>query len=176
DDPLLSHVLPDPQDRTARLPEYFEIFVRLGLRWGEAYELGETPDGAAVWQPPGADVTPEVAVEAGLTRLGEVVGADAVLRLGHALDFLESLRTGLPPEHWYLMVVGVTPSSQGRGLGSQLLQPVLDRVDAAGLPCYLDTGEPRNLPFYERLGFVVHVEAEHPDSGITFRVLRRDPR
>lgn len=46
------------------------------------------------------------------------------------------------------------PSAKGRGLGSAVLAPVLDKADAEGVPCYLENSNPRNTPFYTRLGFV----------------------
>jgi GNAT superfamily N-acetyltransferase len=47
---------------------------------------------------------------------------------------------------------------QRRGLGSELLQPVLARCDAEQKLAYLETARAENLPFYARHGFrVVHV-------------------
>jgi hypothetical protein len=43
--------------------------------------------------------------------------------------------------------------------GAQLLAHGLDRVDADGLPAYLETPNPRTIPFYERHGFAVTGQA-----------------
>ena len=51
------------------------------------------------------------------------------------------------------MVVGVAKEAQGHGLGRALLQPMIDRADAACQPCYLETTQPKNVAFYEHLGF-----------------------
>jgi GNAT superfamily N-acetyltransferase len=51
--------------------------------------------------------------------------------------------------------VGVEPESQGRGMGSALLYPVLSRCDADGMAAYLEASTPRNRPLYERDGFKV---------------------
>ena len=42
---------------------------------------------------------------------------------------------------------------QSRGLGARLLWPVLERCDHERLPAYLESTNPRNVPFYESLGF-----------------------
>jgi ribosomal protein S18 acetylase RimI-like enzyme len=55
--------------------------------------------------------------------------------------------------HWYLWVLGVEPEQQGRGTGSQLLQRVLLSAGAQRVPCYLETENPRNIPFYQKHGF-----------------------
>ena len=47
-----------------------------------------------------------------------------------------------------------TPSRQGQGLGAMVIAPVLERCDAEGVRAYLDSTNPRNRPFYRRLGFV----------------------
>jgi ribosomal protein S18 acetylase RimI-like enzyme len=57
--------------------------------------------------------------------------------------------------HWYLPWLAVDPSRQGAGLGSRLLARGLVHVDAGRLPVYLETPNPRTVPFYERHGFEV---------------------
>lgn len=58
-------------------------------------------------------------------------------------------------KHYYLAYVGVSPLCQGQGIGSTLIKPILQRADEEGIPCYLETGSPDNLPFYEKYGFKV---------------------
>ena len=55
--------------------------------------------------------------------------------------------------HWYLPLIGVDPSRQGRGLGSALLKHALRLCDQTGLPAYLESSNPKNVPLYERHGF-----------------------
>ncbi|HEX2052775.1 MAG TPA: GNAT family N-acetyltransferase [Actinomycetota bacterium] len=112
-------------------------------------------DGIAVWLPPGAfpwsawrklkATGPFLKVWAAdprsfrtFTRLGENS------ELNHPTD-----------PHWSLEALGIRPEAQRRGLGSRLLQPVLERADSEGLPCYLETSDPANVAFYERFGFEV---------------------
>lgn len=44
------------------------------------------------------------------------------------------------------------------------LRPVFDYLDRQGLPCYLDTHNPANLPFYEHYGFKVVEEGRLPGT------------
>jgi ribosomal protein S18 acetylase RimI-like enzyme len=62
--------------------------------------------------------------------------------------------------HWYLPWFGVDAALQGRGLGSQLMAHCLEIVDASQLPAYLETPNPRTVPFYERHGFDVAGSAQ----------------
>jgi ribosomal protein S18 acetylase RimI-like enzyme len=56
--------------------------------------------------------------------------------------------------HWYLPLIGVQPSKQGNGYGSALLRASLARSDADGAPAYLEATSERNVPLYQRHGFV----------------------
>lgn len=47
------------------------------------------------------------------------------------------------------------PRSQLRGVGTQLIEPVLRRADEDRMPCYLQTSDPANVAYYERFGFAV---------------------
>ncbi len=111
----------------------------------------------------------------GLTRLGALIGDAPARRFGGVIDFVEPLHHDAVREpHWYVMVVGVAPAFQGQGLGRALLQPMLDRAAADGVPCYLETTQPRNVTFYERLGFRVLTEVVEPESGLRIWTFRRD--
>ena len=44
----------------------------------------------------------------------------------------EQTATVVPPESWYLSIVGIAPPFQGQGLGPSLIQPILDRTDELG--------------------------------------------
>ncbi|MGH0034115.1 MAG: GNAT family N-acetyltransferase [Myxococcota bacterium] len=76
--------------------------------------------------------------------------------------------------HWYLAVIGVRPSHQGRGLGSALLGAFLERVDREGMPAYLESDRAENLPFYRRAGFEVATRTE--TAGIPIWCMWRSPK
>jgi ribosomal protein S18 acetylase RimI-like enzyme len=59
----------------------------------------------------------------------------------------------VPEPHYYLFVLGVDPSRQRHGLGSQLLEPGLSLCDREGKRAYLETTREENLEFYARHGF-----------------------
>ena len=100
--------------------------------------------GAAMWSAPGRarpgwrDLVRLVPVVPYLTGLGR--DAPEAARLLSAVD------AARPQEpHWYLATWGPTPIGSARGVGSALLQSVLDGVDAEGLPAYLESSKESNL-------------------------------
>jgi ribosomal protein S18 acetylase RimI-like enzyme len=78
--------------------------------------------------------------------------------------------------HWYLGTIGTDPARQGTGVGTALLRVVLDRLDAAGVPAYLESSKESNLAFYGRHGFEVTGQIHTPRGGPTLWLMWRDPR
>lgn len=74
------------------------------------------------------------------------------MRRGLALD--AAFTNAHPPEpHAFLFAIGVVPEAQGKGVGGAMLRAGLARVDAAGLPCYLESTKATNVPLYRHFGF-----------------------
>lgn len=54
-----------------------------------------------------------------------------------ALELLNLMGAKHPTEdHFYLYVLGTKPQFQGRGIGSALMQPVLEECDRRAIPAY----------------------------------------
>lgn len=53
---------------------------------------------------------------------------------------------------------------------------MLERADAEGRPCYLETQNPQNVAVYGSVGFRVVREGEVPGRGLSVWTLRREPR
>jgi len=86
---------------------------------------------------------------------------------------MRQMRPSGPP-HWYLSLLGTDPEARGRGVGSAVLEPVLQRCDRDGVGAYLESSNARNLCFYERLGFRVTGELRLP-SGPKMWPMWREP-
>jgi len=177
DDPLQMYVFPDPVERAARSPALFTPLLRYGLLFGEVLTTAGGPVAAAVWLGPAAwEVTPQRAKAAGLDELPTVLGPAAAGRFLSVLAAIDPYHhRDVPPAHWYVMVVGVAPEAQGTGIGQALLRPMIDRADAAGQPCYLETAQPTNVAFYEKLGFDRVVDTREPQSGLRLWTFRHSP-
>src|SRR3546814_8816531 len=66
---------------------------------------------------------------------------------------------------WYLHYVGVRPGDQGKGHGGRIIRAQTAVAGAEGLPCWLETATPENVPLYERLGFVTAAQWDVPGGG-----------
>jgi ribosomal protein S18 acetylase RimI-like enzyme len=147
------------------------------FRHGEVYT---TDDGAGVacWLPPGCGV-PGLwrQIRAGMLAIPFQFGPVGFRRLIAYENVSRRLHhTYAPMPHWYLYAIGVEPQLQGQGIGSLLLSQMAARVDAAGMPCYLDTHQEQNVRLYQRHGFEV-AECSTPEGHpIPVWAMVRKPR
>jgi len=178
DDPLAIYVEPDVSRRTQVLPVLYEVGTRYAHLFGEAYTTAGHIEGAALWiAPDSGDFTADRMATAGADRSSAALGPEAFGRFMKLMTHMGGLRrTAMPSAHWYLTILGVEPSRQGMGIGSQLIQPVLRRADLSGLDCYLETMKTRNVIFYKRHGFGVEAEGHLPDDGPYYWTMSRRAR
>lgn len=155
----------------------FAALARYGLEYGEVVTTDELDAVAIWWAPEYVELTDGRAALIGLADAPSVLGEAAWARI-EAYDAVASEihHQSISEPHWYLCLIGVAPEAQGRGLASQLLTQMFERLDREQLPAYLDTNVSENVEFYQRRGFVVTAEAVDPASGILIRGMRRDPR
>jgi GNAT superfamily N-acetyltransferase len=173
DDPLFCHLLPPGvRRRDERMRRAFAIDGARSLSLGGLWTTADG-DAAAVWFPPGSwRPTPR-------QDLGELpawlkVGGRRMRAFQQVRSALYAHHRDLPP-HWYLLYIGTRPERQGQGLGSALLQVVLDRCDAERVPAYLESTCERNVPLYRRHGFVERGTLETAAGCPLMTPMWRDP-
>ena len=177
-DPLLSWILPDPAKRRSFSPPFHSVFLRYGLLAGEVWASDPTIRGLAVFLPPGQrEMNAQMLERSGFDGLESVLGQEAFGRFQSALEYMAPLRSsGVPVPHWYTMALGVDPEHQGMGIGRMLLNCMFQRADSEQVPCYLETTQPKNVPFYTNSGFSVIHDGADPASGIHYWTFRRNPQ
>jgi GNAT superfamily N-acetyltransferase len=153
---------PDTAARHRGSYDYFAIHVEHALRFGDVYTTTEGDTGrltgAALWFPLTTVVPSPIDYD---RRLKELAGDayDRACLLDAALDAEHP--TG---NHHYLAFLAVRPDRQGCGLGSTLLRRHHRRLDAAGLPAYLEANDPRGRDLYLRHGYQVRSVIDLPDG------------
>lgn len=160
DDPVFSWLI--PPGAAARQRRLRALFSALASSYVAKEHCYLTEDAAAValWAPPGRWVTPPSDI---VRSARAMVGA---LRWGtiRSLRCLMTVEANHPkePPHWYLGFLGTVPERQSQGLGSLLLQQVLQVADRDETAAYLESSNPRNIPLYRRHGFEVVEELSMP--------------
>lgn len=165
DDPALSWIMPDAERRKARLPALFDILFKSDLRTGMILKAS-AHEACSLWRAPGkADTGIRELVKSALPMLqifGTGIGRG--IAISNALDAHHP--KGFP--FWYLHFVGVQPDWQGKGWGGAIIREGLARTAADGVPSYLETATPQNVPLYLRLGFEIVEEWDVPGGGPHF--------
>lgn len=163
------------QRREAML-RYYDFSMREARKYGHLVTPDGNAFGAAIWSRPlNGDRSAQMAGEK-KRFLREQMGA-ASLDIYARITAFMARQTGtvISPDSWYLSIVGITPAFQGQGLGGTLLQPTLNRTDGLGMHTYLETFTPRNMPFYERLGFKNAGGFDEPETKSRYWVMVRGP-
>lgn len=173
-DPVFGWLLQGRSDLESRLARVFSAYAR---------GVDGVPDGhilldpqhraAALWLPPGHWKAPVSELVRSGPQLIRAFGSGVV----RALRLLTVVENQHPSEpHWYLEAIGTIPPARGQGIGATLLAPVLATCDAGGIPAYLESSNPRNIPFYERHGFVRRPLFGLPQGCPVITPMWRDPR
>lgn len=155
--PETVHLLPDETKRRRVLPRYLASDLVDAHRLGglNVAERDGVAVGAAAWLPPGAypiSLRREIrqlaalapALPWGLGAVREAQRGQAANRGAHRVH---------TEEHFFLRAIGVDPSHQRRGIGNELIAPMLAAADAQHVGCFLFTATEANAAWYHRLGF-----------------------
>ena len=77
--------------------------------------------------------------------------------------------------HWYVWCIGVHPSFRRRGVAAALTRSVVERADADGAGCYLETYGDGTEALYRRFGFEVRDRWEIEPGAPLARTMWRKP-
>jgi GNAT superfamily N-acetyltransferase len=122
--------------------------------------------GGALWLPPEVEPDEEA--------LGEVVATLPEEKQAHLIATLEEIAHHHPAEpHWFLPLIAVEPIWQNRGIGPALMKQAVANCDEDGVPAYLESSNPRNVPLYERFGFKATGQVQHGDYPLFTPMVRK---
>jgi ribosomal protein S18 acetylase RimI-like enzyme len=145
-DPAARWVWPDSQQFLLHFRSFVRAFGGRAFAHGSAYYV-DGYAGAALWLPPNVHPDEDMLIALLQRTVSEQIQKDF-------FPVLEQMGRYHPSEpHWYLPLMGVDPSQQGKGFGSALLQHILIQFDRDNMLAYLESSNPRNIPFYKRHGF-----------------------
>lgn len=172
-DPVWRWLIPDDERWDSRVAPFFAKEVASRLRQGHTYTTDDQ-GGAALWAPPGFWREGFAEQMRAAPAALKLFGLSSDTRRGIAI-LRDMERVHPKGDHWYLAVLGTHPDHQGKGVARALLTPVLERCDLDGTPAYLESSNPKNVPFYNRFGFEVTGQVT-PEGGPTLDLMWRDPR
>jgi GNAT superfamily N-acetyltransferase len=157
-------------ERLPVLTEFFHLQAAHAADGNGEVLLIEDGAGVAVWFDRTRDIGEPPDFE---QRLKSLAGPhlDRFAALGELLD-------GHHPteRHWHLAFLAVHPDRWGGGLGSALMRHTHRRLDAEGLPAYLEATNADNRRVYRRHGYAdLEPCAVHLPDGTPFYRMWRPP-
>ncbi|MEP3421385.1 MAG: GNAT family N-acetyltransferase [Erythrobacter sp.] len=164
-DPVTRWIWPDTGTFLKHMPDFVAAFGGRGFDHGSVYQTA-CQRAAAMWLPPGIDPDTETI----LGIMGVSVDPARMEEIGGFFGQLGDYHPEYPC--WYLPMIGADPAHVGKGLGAALMKHALAIVDAAHLPAYLESSNPRNISLYERHGFEIMGEIQSGSSPIMTPMLR----
>jgi GNAT superfamily N-acetyltransferase len=174
EDPIFSWLLAGKPDVDRRLERFFRILLRDELRQTDhEVFLADDGSGGAIWKGIDRWKTPFS------TIVRQMPGITAAFGLTNRrpLAILGAMEKVHPHEpHYYLETLGTRRAVQGKGVGSAVMSVVLERCDREGVPAYLESSNPRNIPFYARHGFEVREPVPLPEGAPVLTPMWREPR
>ena len=175
-DPLFAWMMgaePSPS-LEAKMRIFFDAFLKLDLgRDDHLVFTDESGIGAAIWRAPNKWKVPTGDLVRTLPAMLRAFGTK-VPRMVGALNAIEKVHP--KEEHYYLEVLGTHQGSQSKGVGTAVISHMLDRIDAEGMPAYLESSNTRNIPFYARHGFEATSEIVVGKGAPTVTAMWRNPR
>jgi ribosomal protein S18 acetylase RimI-like enzyme len=177
DDPVFRHLYPTPRRRRWSCRGFLHAIVRDGVPFGQVWAAldGGRVVGTAGWLPEGSYPPSRRRATRQVLSAWQALLTPHTFRDGlRYLTETEKLHPKVP--HWYLAVIGIEPERQGEGLGGKLLDVVLDRLDMAQVPAYLETSTAGNVAWYRHHGFEVQHEVRPAADGPPIWTMWREPR
>jgi ribosomal protein S18 acetylase RimI-like enzyme len=177
DDPFVAYLAPDEVKRTHLLPAFLGIVVNYCFLYGEVWTT-PTISGVACWLVPNkTSPTFWGMLRTGMFTVPLKFGWAGFQRFNDVVTYTDAIhKQAVAEPHWYLWGIGVDPAHQGQGIGGDLIRPVLGTADAAGQPCYVETQNDSNLPFYHRHGFEIVSDGRTPGGLPVWAMLRKPQR
>jgi ribosomal protein S18 acetylase RimI-like enzyme len=170
-------MLPFKRTRAKTLYKFFRAYSEINIQNKRGYGSGEPLQGVAFWNfPDQGDVSVRVKSMTIFLPLLFTFYPIGMLRAGEILRQIDTMHQKYAAEpHYYLDNLAILPASQGKGISSKLIRPILEKADAEKVIAYTDTVTRSNVAIYEHFGFRCVEEKVVENTGITVWALRRSP-
>ena len=154
-DPYYLWIMPNGKKRLLQLQWWMKILLRYTLIYGSIHYTDDNK-GVAMWVGPDKPIIDDVKIlSLGLIMYPFKIGIRNFMRLLDISEQWNKEHKKLNKRHYYLMVIGVEPEYQGKGIGSRLMQVGLKKADDEKLECYLETVTYEDVRFYMKHNFEI---------------------
>ncbi|MBF2065860.1 MAG: GNAT family N-acetyltransferase [Calothrix sp. C42_A2020_038] len=156
-DPIFNYLLPEHNTDASAMSLLLRVLLASSYPYQHTYTTAGKLQGVAAWMPPdnsGGNAL-HLLQSGAVTLPFKLRLLNLIKVITWALEMEKLHQRNIQKPHWYLSLLGVVPTSQGQGVGSLLIEPVLRQADSQGLSCYVETSTENAVRFYQKHGFRV---------------------
>jgi GNAT superfamily N-acetyltransferase len=168
DNKSVNYVLPQDRRRRERIRHLMSYSFEVCHRFGKVY-LSEEGRGCAMILFPEQQKTDLSSLVLDFKLITRSIGLSHVRK---AMNRESAIKNRHPQELlYYLWFIGVEHGERGKGIGSALLNGIIQEAGAMNRTICLETSAPKNLPWYQKAGFSIYDEL---DLGYTLYFLKKN--
>ena len=174
-DPRAEYILPYAETRGAVLSWLFDsAIIAAGRLWDDVYTIQDA-SGVALWVRPGSELTLERFLINGAISLPLNFDRSSIMRWIHVIRYFKCVRRSVMDKQYWRLIALRADASRPSNHG-ELVDPILTKADSEHRPCYVETFDDNELPFYAQRGFRIIGAGKIPKDGPKFWALVRPPR
>lgn len=158
EDPLWHKLFHGEENEDIKRLAFFEIPLRQGIYYGNAYAPSIKLEGIAVVLPGKYAVSTiwhmiRTSSFGAVSRMGVEIGKKVNQIFKPFIKEHKEYRA--KGDYLYINILGVSQEHQGNGFGGEVLKAAIKEASVKKLPLYLETETEENVRFYEKYGFKV---------------------
>lgn len=158
DNMSVNFVVKQDKKKESRIEKLMEYSYFQGENFGKIY-LSKDQNACAIVLHPSKKKTTLKSILWDLKLVFKCMGISNVSKVLKREGEIKKHHPDFPFLHlWY---IGVNPEFQGKAKGTELMARIMHDAKELNLPIYLETSNPRNFPFYEKLGFKMISEIDN---------------
>ena len=153
DNPSVNYIIRQDNKRTKRIEALMTYSFNVCFLFGDVWIADDRKSCALVLYPDQKKTTLK-AIWLDIKLICQAIGLSGIAKTLNREAQIKKKQLQIPM--MYLWFIGVSPLYQHRGMGSKLLQQVIDEAERMHRPVFLETSVLKNIAWYERFGFKVY--------------------
>ena len=153
DNKSVNYIIKQDRKRDQRIRKLMEYSFDICHLFGNTF-LSENKEGCALIVMPDKKRTTAKSILLDLKLALSVIGLSNIKKVMNRESIINKLHPKTP--FYYLWFIGVEPADQGNGIGTKLMNDVINEAKINHRPIYLETSTLKNIPWYEKFGFIVY--------------------
>jgi ribosomal protein S18 acetylase RimI-like enzyme len=157
ENPSVNYIVRQDDKRKARIKALMAYSFDVCLLFGDVW-IADDRQACALTLYPDQKKTTLKAIWLDIKLIFQAIGLSGISKTLNREAQIKKKQLQVPMV--YLWFIGVSPLYEHRGMGSKLLQQVLDEAKRMNRPVFLETSVLKNIAWYERFGFQVYDSLE----------------